>query len=158
MIEATESALATCQYSGCTNSIKQTGGRGHRERLFCSDRCRQRHHREEEERKRWEAMAAIEAEASTRIEALERQVEELQERLNIEERFRTDTRKRDFKAWLRSHPRPQDTTFFRRFLDDRELPASASRSLYRARLRQHGYAIEDILLFEEAWKDMLFQS
>jgi hypothetical protein len=76
MIETTESTVAICQYSGCGNTIEQIGGRGHRPKVFCSDRCRQRHHREEEERQRLAAMAAIEAAASTRIEALERELAE----------------------------------------------------------------------------------
>jgi len=77
---------------------------------------------------------------------------------------------------LRKHMRSQgekviqytqwkDIDFFRRFLDDKrlhikpgttEIMPKVSRSLYENRLRQYGYSAEDIGLFKEAWKDMLF--
>lgn len=71
-----ETTIATCQYSGCGKPIEQIGGRGHRPRLFCDARCRQRHHREEAERERRAILAAIEAEATNRIEELERELAE----------------------------------------------------------------------------------
>ena len=92
----------------------------------------------------------------TRIAELEREVQALQERLDIEQRYRTDTQVRHFKSWLRTHDQPQDSDFFKRFLTDTRLPQHASRSLYAARLKQYGYSDEDISLFQERWKDMLF--
>src|SRR6266568_2545086 len=97
------------------------------------------------------------------IAELERQVKDLQVSLDVEERFRTDTRQRDFKVWLQSHPQPTDTTFFKRFLDDREMPTKGSRAMYEAKLHLHnlhnrredGYSEEDMLLFRDAWKRML---
>jgi hypothetical protein len=91
-----------------------------------------------------------------RIAELEHEVQALQERLNIEQRYHTDTRERHFKKWLRTHDQPQDSDFFKRFLADTRLPQHASRSLYAARLKQYGYSAEDISLFQERWKDMLF--
>ena len=80
----------------------------------------------------------------------------LKQRLAIEERFRTDTEVRHFKKWLRSHDQPQDSDFAKRFLADTRLPQHASRSVYEARLRLHDYSAEDLLLFQAAWKAMLF--
>ncbi len=61
-----------------------------------------------------------------------------------------------FKSWLRRRRLPQDADFLKLFLDDTRLPYHASRSMYIARLKQYGYTAEDIAMFEEAWKDMLF--
>jgi hypothetical protein len=88
--------------------------------------------------------------------ALEIEVQRLRQQLDIEEQFRTDTEVRYFKKWLRSHDQPQDSDFAKRFLADTRLPQHASRSLYEARLRLHDYSAEDILLFQGAWKAMLF--
>ena len=71
-------------------------------------------------------------------------------------RYRTDTQVRHFKSWLRTHPQPRDNDLAKRFLDDIRFPQHASRSLYTARLKQYGYSAEDVYLFEELWKDMLF--
>lgn len=91
-----------------------------------------------------------------RIAALEGEVAALKVRLNLEEKFRTDTEVRHFKSWIRSHSQPQDATdFFQRFQQDTRLPQHASRSLYEARLRANGYTDEEIALFEGAWRDML---
>jgi predicted DNA-binding protein len=102
-----------------------------------------------------EAIAAY-LEGDPRIARLQTEVQHLQQRLNIEEKFRTDTEERHFKKWLRSHDQPQGTDFFRRFLADGRLPHQASRSMYKAKLRVAGYTDEETALFEEAWRDMLF--
>lgn len=91
-----------------------------------------------------------------RITALETEIQALKKQLAIEERFRTDTVERHFKKWLRSHDQAEGSDFAKRFLADTRLPQHASRSLYEARLRLHDYSDEDILLFQEAWKAMLF--
>jgi hypothetical protein len=92
-----------------------------------------------------------------RIAELERENKDLQARLDYEERYLTDTRKRDFKIWLRSHPQPSDTTFFKRFLDDRDMPSAASQAMYEAKLyHSKNYDAVDILLFKHAWRRMLF--
>jgi hypothetical protein len=91
-----------------------------------------------------------------RIVALEAEVLHLNERLKVEERFRTDTEVRHFKKWLRSHDQPQDSDFAKRFMADTRLPQHASRALYEARLRACEYSAEDIRLFQDAWKTMLF--
>ncbi len=98
----------------------------------------------------------VEVAIPARVVALEMEVHRLTERLDIEEQFRTDTEVRHFKKWLRSHDQPQDSDFAKRFLADTRLPQHASRSLYEARLRLHDYSAEDLLLFQEAWKAMLF--
>ena len=102
-----------------------------------------------------EAIAAY-LEGDSRIPALESEIQKLQVRLNIEERYRTDTEVRHFQAWLRSHDQPRDTDFFQRFQADTRMPKHASRSMYEAKLRTAGYSDEEIALFERAWKDMLF--
>jgi hypothetical protein len=83
-------------------------------------------------------------------------VKDLQARLDIEERYRNDIQVRHFKSWLRRWRLPQDADFLKLFLDDTRLPHHASRSMYIARLKQYGYTAEDIAVFEETWKDMLF--
>lgn len=98
----------------------------------------------------------VEATIPARVVELEMEVQRLTERLDIEEQFRTDTEVRHFKKWLRSHDQPQDSDFAKRFLADTRLPQHGSRALYEAKLRSCGYAAEDITLFQEAWKDMLF--
>ena len=90
------------------------------------------------------------------VEALETEVQQLQARLNIEERFRTDTQVHHFKNWLRSHDQPQDSDFAQRFLADTRLPPHGSRGLYEAKLRTTGYSEEDMHLFHDAWMLMLF--
>jgi len=88
---------------------------------------------------------------------LEQEIARLKEQLNVEERFRTDVQVRHFKVWLRTHLQPHDSTFAKRFLADSKLPQHASRSLYEAKLRLHGYSAEDIHLFQDTWKMMLFE-
>src|SRR5438105_4513587 len=57
-------------------------------------------------------------EGDPRLAALETEVKQLKERLNIEERYRTDIESRSFKSWLKKHPQSRDTTdFFQRFLE-----------------------------------------
>jgi predicted transcriptional regulator len=87
---------------------------------------------------------------------LENEVWQLRQRLNVEERFRTDTQVHYFKNWLRSHDQPQDSDFAQRFLADSRLPQHASRGLYEAKMRTAGYSEEDMHLFHDAWKTMLF--
>lgn len=100
--------------------------------------------------------ALLEYLGGTRTTALENEVQQLQQRLNIEERFRTDTQVHHFKKWLRSHDQPQDTDFFRRFLADGQLPEHASRGMYEAKMRSAGnYSQEDVYLFQDAWKSMI---
>jgi hypothetical protein len=140
MIDAVEQV--SCK--ACGRPIAQKSGKGHRKREYCDDRCKQRYWRKQEQQT-----------AEARIAALEIEVQRLQERLNVEARFRTDTQVRHFKAWIRSHPQAQDTDFFKRFLADTRLPQHASRALYEARLRLYQYSLEDIYLFQEAWKELL---
>jgi hypothetical protein len=83
-------------------------------------------------------------------------VQQSQERPDIEERFRTDTEVHQFKKWLRSHDQPQDSDFAQRFLADGRLPQHASRGMYEAKMRTAGYSEEDMHLFQNAWKTMLF--
>src|SRR5437763_6397359 len=51
-------------------------------------------------------------EGDPRIAALEAEIQKLQARLNMEERFRTDTEVRHFKSWLRKHQQLQDSDCF----------------------------------------------
>src|SRR5437764_8947113 len=100
----------------CGSPITQKTGKGHPKREYCENgRCKQAAYRQR----------------------TKKHIAELETRLNVEERFNTDTRKRHFKSWLRSHPQPSDTSFFRRFLDDRDMPPEASRAMYEARFRLH---------------------
>lgn len=78
------------------------------------------------------------------------------EDLDHEKRFRTDTEEHHFKKWLRSHDQPRGTDFFKRFLADSRLPQYASRGMYEAKMKVAGYSQEDIYLFQDAWKTMLF--
>ncbi len=103
-------------------------------------------------------IAYLENTTPTQIAALENEIQKLRERLNIEERFRTDTGVHHFKKWLRSHDQPQDTDFAKRFLADSRLPQHASRGLYEAKMRSAGYSDEDIHLFQDAWKRMLTEA
>jgi hypothetical protein len=66
-----------------------------------------------------------EANAATpaRIAALEAEVQQLQQRLAVEERFRTDIEVHHFKNRLRTHDQPQDSDFAKRFLIDTRLPS-----------------------------------
>jgi hypothetical protein len=98
----------------------------------------------------------VEVAIPARVVELEMEVQRLTERLDIEERFRTDTEVRHFKKWLRSYDQPQDSDFAKRFMADTRLPQHGSRALYEAKLRSCGYTAEDITLFQEAWKTMLF--
>ena len=133
---------------------------GHRHREYCNDTCKQTAYRMRKEQHPHHVVTIVDdsrtAELEQRIAHLEHEVQRLQERLAIEQRYRTDTQVRHFKAWIRSHPQPQDSNFPQRFLADSRLPQHASRSLYAARLKQYGYSDEDIFLFQERWKDMLF--
>ncbi len=142
MIDTIEQAAC----KNCGRPIPQS--RGPRKREYCDNsKCKQAVYRQRKEQQAKELVAK-----------LKRENEELKVRLNVEERYRIDTRKRHFKSWLQSHPQPSDTTFFRRFLDDRDIPTQASRAMYEARLHLHKerYSDEDILLFQDAWKNMLF--
>jgi len=145
MIDTAEQT--TCK--DCSTPLVQAERQGPRKREFCNATCRQRWHRKQQQRQEHETAAA-------RIASLEKEVKDLKRRLNVEERYRTDTQVRHFKSWLRRRRLPQDADFLKLFLDDTRLPHHASRSMYVARLKQYGYTAEDITLFEEAWKDMLF--
>ncbi len=145
MIDTAEQTTTTCL--ACGRPIAQKSGRGHRQRLYCDDRCRQRGHRQRTQpQEQGEAL-------QDRIAALEVEIQRLQERLNVEERFRTDTQVRHFKSWIRRSA--YDADFFKRFLADTRLPQHASRSMYAAKMRLYHWAEEDLYLFEETWKDML---
>lgn len=147
-----DTAEHTTNCLACGSPIIQLAGRGHRKRLYCDDRCRQRGHRQHQAKQEEQEQEILQA----RIATLENEVQRLRERLNVEERFRTDVEVRHFKSWLRKRRLPQDAGFLKLFLDDTRLPHHASRSMYVARLKQYGYTAEDIIVFEETWKDMLF--
>ena len=133
---------------------------GHKKRLYCSDACRQRAHRAKNRPSASNVIVAtIERQAEQRLAQLESKVQELQALLNIEQRYRTDYQVRHFKGWLRKHPQVTSmgsTDFFKRFLADTRLPQHASRSWFEAKLRLYNYSSEDIALFQETWKDMMF--
>jgi hypothetical protein len=93
------------------------------------------------------------------VAALENELQQLKNRLDVEEIYRTDTRSHHFKKWVRSHGHPQGTDFFfKRFLVDGQLPEHASRALYEAKMKVANYSQEDMHLFQDAWKAMLFTS
>jgi len=168
----------SCNYCG-QPLPPPTGRTNHRKREYCNDSHRQlayQHRRElaarAETKQRWSefteetqsVLADIlqlhgEALAGRVALVISHEVARLQDMQQhsqkIEERFRTDTAVRHFKRWLRTHDQPHDTDFFKRFQADTRLPQFASRSLYEARLRLHGYSAEDIFLFQGAWKEML---
>ena len=171
----------TCKYAQCRKPLPPSTGRtNHRRREYCNDVHRQLAYRQ---RKAQEAMTSIKqgwSEFSLETQAMLEDILQLhgqvfaervasvisyevarlqddqQRERKIEERFRTDVTVHHFKKWLRTHDHPRDTDFFKRFLADTRLPQFASRSLYEARLRLHGYSAEDIALFQGAWKNMLF--
>jgi predicted transcriptional regulator len=96
---------------------------------------------------------------SAQIATMEDEIQHLQSRLDVEEMYHTDTRSHHFKKWIRSHDHPQDTDFFfKRFLADGQLPEHASRGMYEAKMRTAGYSEEDMHLFQDTWKAMLFAS
>ncbi|SRR6266568_3084342 len=134
----------------CGAPLVQAEKQGPHKKEFCNPTCRQRWHRKHQ------AISREQESQEARIAVLEKEIEQLQERLNVEERFRTDTQVRHFKSWLRRNLQARDTDFFKRFLADTRLPQHASRSRYEAFMRLYRYSEEDIYLFEEAWKDMLF--
>ena len=152
MIDTVEQT--TCK--SCGKPLVQAARRGPRLREYCDATCRQRAHRAKQQPAIVTSGVTMSEAMQTRIAELEREVQKLQERLDIEQRYRTDIQVRHFKSWLRTHSQPQDTDFFKRFLADARLPQHASRSLYAARLKQYGYSDEDIFLFQERWKDMIF--
>src|SRR2546423_11577106 len=81
---------ATCK--NCGRPIPQS--RGSRKREYCDNsKCKQAVYRQRKEQQAKELVAK-----------LKRENEELKARLDVEERFRIDTRKRHFKSWLQSHP------------------------------------------------------
>src|SRR5947209_17334879 len=132
--------------------------RGHRPREYCNDTCKQTAYRLRKQHPHHGVTIVDDtsAELEQRIAQLEQENAALQERLNIEQRFRTDYQVRHFKSWLRKHPQAQDTDFAKRFIADTRLPEHASRGLYGAHLRLYKYSEKDMYLFQEAWKDMIF--
>jgi len=144
----------TCKV--CGKPLVQATRRGPHKREYCNVTCRQRAHRAKPQPTIVTSDVTMSEAMQARIVELEREVQELQDRLDTEQRYRTDTQVRHFKSWLRTHSQPQDTDFSKRLLSDTRLPQHASRSLYAARLKQYGYLAEDIHLFGETWKDMLF--
>jgi hypothetical protein len=174
-----ESEQGICKYAPCGRPLPPPNGRNHRRREYCNDVHRQLAYRQRREQaartevtQRWsefspETQAALadilqlhgEAFAGRVAQVIAHEVARLQDAQQhvqkIEERFRADVTVHHFKKWLRTHDQPRDTEFFRRFLADTRLPQFASRALYEARLRLHGYSAEDIFLFQGAWKEML---
>lgn len=170
----------TCKYEQCGKPLPPQTGRNHRKREYCNDVHRQLAYRQrrklavrETSKQRWSEfspetqvmLADIlqlhgEVLAGRVASVISHEVATLQDdqqrNQKVEERFRTDVEVRHFKRWLRTHDQPRDTDFFKRFQADTRLPQFASRSLYEARLRLHGYSAEDIALFQGAWKNMLF--
>jgi hypothetical protein len=146
----------TCK--ACGKPLEQANRRGPRKREYCDGTCRQRGHRAKSQQQPAIVTRSVTMSEAmqTRIAELEREVQMLQERLDVEQRYRTDTQVRHFKSWIRKHDQPQDSDFAKRFLADTRLPQHASRALYEARLRLYGYSAEDTSLFQGAWKDMLF--
>lgn len=159
MLEQDELPELRCKV--CGKLIQRT--RGHRPREYCNAACRQAQHRrkqreaERKARRELEQIPTSEEELELRIDELEDKVHELQARLAFEERYRTDTTVRHFKVWLKQHPQPKDTDFAKRFLSDTRLPQHASRSLYEARMRVSGYSEEDLVLFRDAWLQLLLE-
>ena len=154
MIDIAEQA--TCK--SCGKPLEQAERRGPHRREYCNATCRQRAYRAKQHPAIVTQSVTMSEAMQARIAELEHEVQALQERLDIEQRYRTDTQVRHFKSWLRTHDQPQDSDFFKRFLADTRLPQHASRALYAARLKQYGYSDEDIFLFQERWKDMIFTS
>lgn len=168
----------TCKY--CGRPLPPATGRNHRKREYCNDSHRQLAYQQRRElavraevTQRWsefspETQAALadilqlhgDKYAQRVASVISHEVARLQDTQQhdrkIEEQYRMDVEVRHFKRWLRTHDQPRDTDFFKRFQADTRLPQFASRSLYEARLRQHGYSAEDIFLFQGAWKIMLF--
>src|SRR5947209_17379132 len=102
MIDTSEQTTTECL--ACGSPIIQIAGRGHRKRLYCDDRCRQKGHRQRQVGQETQEQETPEA----RIAALELEVQRLQACLNVEERYRTDTQVRHFNSWLRRRRLPQD--------------------------------------------------
>ena len=105
----------TCK--SCGKPLVQATRRGYRKREYCNATCRQRAHRAKSQQHPATVTSGVTMSEAmqARIAELEREVQELQERLDIEQRYRTDTQVRHFKSWLRTHSQPQDTDFSKRF-------------------------------------------
>ena len=168
----------TCKY--CGQPLPPSAGRNHRKREYCNDVHRQLAYRQRREqevkasiKQRWsaflpETQAVLEDILQLRGEAFAGRVASVishevarlqdaqQQDQNLEERFHADVAVHHFKRWLRTHDQPRDTDFFKRFLADTRFSQHASRALYEAKLRLHGYSAEEIFLFQGAWKEMLF--
>jgi hypothetical protein len=74
----------------------QQGERGHRKREYCTNRCKQKAHKQRSAPPEPELPEA-------KISALEQEIQRLREPLALEERYRTDTHVRHFKNWLCRH-------------------------------------------------------
>jgi len=150
-----EEQQTTCK--ACGKLLTQS--RGHRQRQYCDEVCKQAAYRARKgQQPNGVTIVTIDdTMLQARIAELEHQVKELSARLALEDVYRYDTQERHFKSWLRKHPQARDTTeVFKRILADTRLPQHGSRSLYEARLRLHGYSAEEIALFQGAWRDMMF--
>ena len=94
----------TCK--SCGQPLEQVERRGPRKREYCDATCRQRAHRAKQQPAIVTSYVTMSEAMRTRIAELEREVQKLQERLNIEQRYRTDTQVRHFKPWYaRTHDR-----------------------------------------------------
>ena len=145
----------TCK--ACGKPLEQAERRGPRRREYCDATCRQRAYRAKQQPAIVTRSVTMSEAMQSRIAELEHEVQALQERLDIEQRYRTDTQVRHFKIWLCTHPQPQDSDFLKRFLADTRLPQHASRSLYAARLKQYGLLAEDNMCLKDK-ESLLFKS
>ena len=118
------------------------------------DRCRRQ---SEQEHQSNETDAAQIAALQARVRDLEGKLAAM---LNVNERFRNDTRSRALAPWLEKRAEYYAVSSFgQRFLADRKerlLPPQASRSEYERIMRYSlKYSDEDLETFREAWREML---
>jgi hypothetical protein len=152
------------QCGACGRPLTQVSGHGHRKRRYCDEACRQRAHRArqhegstrfaEEQAARLAKLEAEVLQQGAQIEQLLAENARLRQRLDVETRYRMDTRQHHFKAWIKKQPF-MPGWLAQRIVDDKALPPQASRGHYEALLHSLHYSDEEIETFRDLWKAML---
>ncbi len=146
--------VKTEQCLTCGRPLTQLSG-GHRKRRYCSEACRQRAHRVRQAEQAKAGREGSRQSDQARIAELEAENARLREQLNVEVRYRMDTRQHNFKPWLRKQRLYTPGSFAQRFVDDQALPPQASRAHFEQLLRSLHYSDKELETFRDLWKAML---
>lgn len=149
---------------------------GRRPREFSSNACRQRYHRATKrqsvamrEGQQAETLTRrvreLEAENAAQRAEIERltslltdeseqgqEIARLKHLLDVDRWYRTDTARRNFKAWLRKQPA---TSLSTKILDNALFPNQGSRAQYEAYLRREESSADELHEFANLWKALL---